>query len=69
MEPNNTRMTIEELCSNNNKDDDCVDRDEFVIEEEYTNNWQFGKDLKERERVDIKTDPLSLEGNGTITLI
>lgn len=50
MEPNNTRMTIEELCSNNNKDDACVDRDKFVTKEEYTNDWQFGKDLKEREK-------------------
>jgi hypothetical protein len=50
MQSNNARMTIEELCANNNKDDDCVDRDEFVTEEEYTNDWQFGKDLKERKK-------------------
>lgn len=33
---NNTPIT--------NHDDDCLDRDE------YTNDWQFGKDLKEREK-------------------
>jgi hypothetical protein len=46
MEPNNTRMTIEELCTH----DASVDRDKFVTKEEYTNDWQFGKDLKEREK-------------------
>ena len=43
---NNTPMTIDDLRCDPNE---CVDRDEFVIEE-YTNDWQFGKDLKEREK-------------------
>ena len=37
---NNTPMTIDELR---------CDYDNCVIEE-YTNDWQFGKDLKEREK-------------------
>jgi hypothetical protein len=45
---NNTHMTTNEVWSDD--DDDCVDRDKFVIKEEYTNDWQFGKDLKEREK-------------------
>ena len=45
MQSNNARMTINELWT----DDLPVDRDEYVTEE-YTNDWQFGKDLKEREK-------------------
>lgn len=45
---NNTHMTTNEVWTDD--DDDCVDRDKFVIKEEYTNDWQFGKDLKEREK-------------------
>jgi hypothetical protein len=44
MQSNNARMTIKELWT-----DEPVDRDEYVTEE-YTNDWQFGKDLKEREK-------------------
>ncbi len=46
---NNTHMTTNEVWTDDD-DDDCVDRDKFVIKEEYTNDWQFGKDLKEREK-------------------
>jgi hypothetical protein len=44
---NNTRRTINEVWTDDEEDDH---RDDFVIEEEYTNDWQFGKDLKEREK-------------------
>ena len=42
---NNTPMNIDEL-----RCDPPVDPDSPVDREEYTNDWQFGKDLKEREK-------------------
>jgi hypothetical protein len=51
MQSNNARMTIKELWTDDEEDYDEEDhRDEFVTEKEYTNDWQFGKDLKEREK-------------------
>jgi hypothetical protein len=44
---NNTPMTIDELRCD---EELPVDRDDFVIKEEYNNEWQYGKDLKEREK-------------------
>ena len=44
---NNTPMTIDELSCD---EDLYVDSDDFVIKEEYNNEWQYGKDLKEREK-------------------
>lgn len=44
---NNTPMTIDELRCD---EDLSVDSDDFVIKEEYNNEWQYGKDLKEREK-------------------
>ena len=42
---NNTHMTIDQLRCD---EDLSVDIEDIV--EEYTNDWQYGKDLKEREK-------------------
>ena len=42
---NNTPMTIDELRCD---EDFPVDIEDFV--EEYTNDWQFGKDLKREKK-------------------
>ena len=45
---NNTRMTIDDLRCDD--EDSPVDREDFVIKEEYNNEWKYGKNLKEREK-------------------